>query len=119
MSRSPIRRILLPAAIVSTSIFALMMMGVTCLRSLETMAQDRSTYSAQQTVNWVLPTERDNHRIRQAGIALIVSVGGGLLTVEGLRRWYAFRQSAQTRSKQLGLEEFFQETNSPSDEFSP
>ncbi len=116
MSRSPVRRILLPAAIVSTSIFALMMIGFTLLRSLETSAHDRAANSANQTADWILPAEYDIYRIRQVGMALIVSVAAGLVTVEGLRRWYAFRESAATKAKQLGLEEFLQDAQSPSEE---
>ena len=116
MSRSPLSQILLPAAIVSASIFALMMAGFTILRSPDTIAYERENL-ANQSKEWILPSERDNYRIRQVGMALIVSVGTGLLTVEGLRRWYAFHGSAQNKAKRLGLEEFLQETESPSDKF--
>ncbi len=116
MTRSPVKKILLPAVLVSIGIFALMMAVFATLRSPESTARNRPQDLDEQTEEWILPAERDNHRIRQVGMAFIVSVSAGMVAVEGLRRWYAFHESGQTKARQLGLEDFLLDERSHPEE---
>jgi hypothetical protein len=116
MTRSPVKKILLPAVLVSIGIFALMMTMFSALRSPEPPPRQRLQDLDEPTEEWILPAERDNHRIRQVGMAFILSVSAGMVAVEGLRRWYAFHESGQIKVRQLGLEDFLLEEHAQSEE---
>jgi ABC-type Fe3+-siderophore transport system permease subunit len=107
MNSSPIKRILLPAVGVSTSMFALFMVVFAIHISNEPPLPTRSAPDVDPNFSqMILLTEQGNARVRQVGLALIVSVGTGLVAVEALRRWYAFHDSGQIKAKQLGIEQF-------------
>jgi hypothetical protein len=113
MSSSPVKRILLPTVGVSVGIFFLMMAAFAAYRSSTPSFRQSSVNPEDEMAQTILASEQGNWRVRQVGLALMVSIGSGLAIVEVLRRWYAFRDSGETKAKQLGLEEFFATESNP------
>ena len=116
MSRSPVTKIFLPTVSVTLGLFTLMMLLFVLFKDPKENISDRQEMAMLQEKAWLLPTQRSYRQIRQVGLALMISTSAGMLTAEGLRRWYAFRDLGQTKAKQLGLEEFLREVELQSEE---
>jgi hypothetical protein len=109
MKQSPITKLLLPSVLMSSLCFAGLMIICSQLRSNEAIPilRSPSEYRLESDkARFVLPPEYANWRVRQVGFVIMVSVSVGILTVEGLRRWYGFQNSGAIKAKELGLEDF-------------
>ena len=106
MSNSLFRSLLLPTVLVSGTVFsALLITFVTHQPRLEAIDESASEMG---TTQYVSPKERRDATIRYVGFSVIVSVGVGVATIEGLRKWRSFWDSPQDKAKQFGLEQLLQ-----------
>jgi hypothetical protein len=107
MSSSPFKNLLLPTVLVSGTVFsALLITFVAHQPPPEAIDEAASEMGRTQ---YVSPKERRESTIRYVGFSVMVSVGVGIATVEGLRKWRSFWESPQDKAKQFGLEQFLQE----------
>jgi hypothetical protein len=106
MQRSTVNRLLLPATAVSLCIFA----GCLTVMTLQKSAMvgiDQVTSETGETRPY--PTyERRSLAIQQVGLAVILGASAGFVTVELLRKWWAFRSLGESKLKQLGVLEFLE-----------
>lgn len=105
MNQSPFHRLLLPSALAFSISFTVVtgfllpnILRVASLRPVDTDTHYR------------LIDGRQGATSRYVGLAIIVGVVSGLMTFEGLRRWYQYRNSAQIKAEELGLLPLLQET---------
>jgi hypothetical protein len=99
MSDSPVKKFFLPAFLVSIAVFLLLGLSFTTnkdnpliaklllLGSRDVQLGSRNTYG--------------NLVIRYVGVAIILSVGSGVATVEGIRKWQAWQEAGQDRKQRL------------------
>ncbi|MBC7824591.1 MAG: hypothetical protein H7126_12105 [Candidatus Parcubacteria bacterium] len=107
MSSSPFRNILLPAVLVSGTVFSVLLTTFIAHQP-RPKAIDESISETGGT-QYLSPKERKDTLIRYAGFSVIVSVGVGFATIEGLRKWRYFWESPQDKAEQFGLERILQE----------
>jgi hypothetical protein len=113
MQRSTVNRLILPATAVSICIFA----GCLTVMTLQKSAMvgvDQVTSETGETRPY--PTyERRSLAIQQVGLAVILAASSGFITVELLRKWWAFRHLGESKLKQLGIAEFMMASRSAAD----
>lgn len=94
MSNSPFRNLVLPAILVSTTVFTVLNLTVVSRNSSPAFSSDASEAQEPQQN----PTQPKDFLIRYVGFTIIISVGMGIATVEGLRKWQAFREASRIRT---------------------
>lgn len=106
MSGSPFKTVVLPAVLISTTVFSALTLSFVSRRSeavtLKLQAADSEEVQASSVY------ESKDFAIRYVGLTIILSVGSGVLTVEGLRRFYTLRESMQIKRQRSRLEKRLQ-----------
>lgn len=109
MNQSPFHRLLLPSALafsisfsVVTSFLLPRILHIVSLRPVDTDTHYRLIDGSQRATS------------RYVGLAIIAGAISGLMTFEGLRRWYQYRNAAHVKAEELGLLSFLQEPASDS-----
>ncbi len=107
MSSSPFRNILLPTVLVSGTVFSALL--ITFVAHQPRPAAIDKSISETGEAQYISPKEHRDALIQYVGFSMIVSVGVGVATIEGLRKWRYFWESPQDKAKQFGLERILQE----------
>jgi hypothetical protein len=104
MQRSTANRLILPATAVALCMFAGCLTVMTLQKSA-VVGVDQITSETGETSPY--PTyERRSLAIQQVGMAVILGATSGFVTVELLRKWWAFRTLGESKLKRLGIDEF-------------
>lgn len=106
MSGSPFKTVVLPAVLISTAVFSALTLSFVSRRS-EAVALKMQPAESEE-VQPISIYESKDFAIRYVGLTIILSVGSGVLTVEGLRRGYALRESIQIKRQRSRLEQRLQ-----------
>jgi hypothetical protein len=102
MQNSNVRRLLFPAIAASTLVFGLTLLLLGTHKSdwFEQVAQTRKEDLSR---DYTLTHRGRDAAIRVVGSAIVLSVATGILTVELLRKWYAYREDIDQKAEDLGL----------------
>ncbi len=102
MQNSNVRRLLFPAIAASTLVFGLtlLLLGTHKADWFEQVAKTRQEDLAR---DYTLTHRGRDAAIRVVGSAIVLSVATGILTVELLRKWYAYREGIDQKAEDLGL----------------
>jgi hypothetical protein len=104
-SPSPsVRRLLFPSIAAAGLVFivSLTVMGSQKSAWFERVARVRA--EDNQRAYALTNNGRDN-AIRVVGLAIVLSVGTGIVTVELLRKWYGFQERVDLKAEEMGLNE--------------
>jgi hypothetical protein len=101
MGDSVFKRLLLPGIVVFCTVFSTAILTIISRPAAILPADPDRSEVAQRLLN----NAQKDQVIRSVGVAIIISSAAGILTVAGLRRWYAVMAAAEARAKQLGIGE--------------
>ncbi len=102
MQNSNVRRLLFPAITASTLVFGitLLLLGTHKADWFEQVAKTRQ---GDLDRDYTLTHRGRDTAIRVVGSAIVLSVTTGIVTVELLRKWYAYREDIDQKVEDLGL----------------
>ncbi|NET60472.1 MAG: TetR family transcriptional regulator [Symploca sp. SIO2E6] len=95
MNNSPLSSVLLPAVIVSSTVFSTLTIPFALIRS-EPVVIELPFYSGE--IQPIFSGEHNEVAIPYIGFAIVVSVGAGMTTVDVYRRWQEIRKDLQKKS---------------------
>ncbi|MBD2022564.1 hypothetical protein H6F43_20490 [Leptolyngbya sp. FACHB-36] len=99
MPSSPFKALVLPAVLVSGTVFAVLML-ILVDRKPVSSTLDPLTVTGDESL---LPGDRQYLVVRQVGFAVLISAGAGIATAEVLRKARSFHNSAEAKAEALGL----------------
>jgi hypothetical protein len=102
MQNSNVRRLLFPAIAASTLVFGLTLLLMGTYKS-DWFEQVAKTRKGDLDRDYTLTHRGRDAAIRVVGSAIVLSVATGILTVELLRKWYAYREDIDQKVEDLGL----------------
>ncbi len=102
MQNSNVRRLLFPAIAASTLVFGLMLLLLGTQKS-DWFEQVAKTRQGDLDRDYTLTHRGRDAAIRVVGTAIVLSVTTGIVTVELLRKWYAYREGIDQKVEDLGL----------------
>lgn len=102
MQNSNVRRLLIPAMTAAAAVFGitLLILGTQKADWFEQVAKTRNEDLGR---DYTLTHRGRDAAIRVVGSAIVLSVATGIMTVELLRKWYAFREEIDQKAEDLGL----------------
>lgn len=102
MQNSNVRRLLIPAMTAAATVFGitLLILGTQKADWFEQVAKTRNEDLGR---DYTLTHRGRDAAIRVVGSAIVLSVATGIVTVELLRKWYAFREEIDQKAEDLGL----------------
>ncbi len=115
MSNSALSNVLLPAVFVSGVIFSALTVPLALIKSEPVVVELPSLGSMDIPPVEIPPVFDGDHKeiaIPYIGFAIVISVGGGMATVEVYRRWQQWQESAITEKEQESSNQKPQELNS-------
>lgn len=115
MSNSALSNVLLPAVFVSGVIFSALTVPLALIKSEPVVVELPSLGSMDIPPVEIPPIFDGDHKevaIPYIGFAIVISVGGGMATVEVYRRWQQWQESAITEKEQESSNQKPQELNS-------
>ncbi len=107
MVRFPLAKVLLPAVLVSASIFTMLTLPFVLTRSRPIVIELSPLFSGE--IEPIFSPERKDFAIRYLGFVIVISVGAGLITAEMLRKTHSTREFAETKEQLSGLQKKVQE----------
>lgn len=102
MQNSNVRRLLFPAIAASTLVFGLTLLFLGTHKS-DWFEQVAKTRQGDLDRDYTLTHRGRDAAIRVVGSAIVLSVATGIVTVELLRKWYAYREDIEQKVEDLGL----------------
>lgn len=102
MSGSPFKTVVLPSILVATTVFSALTLSFVSRRSELATLKLQAAESEEAKPSDIY--ESKDFAIRYVGLTIILSVGSGVLTIEGLRRWNGLRESMQIKRQRSRLE---------------
>lgn len=102
MQNSNVRRLLFPAIAASTLVFGLTLLLLGTYKS-DWFEQVAKVRKGDLDRDYTLTHRGRDAAIRVVGSAIVLSVATGILTVELLRKWYAYREGIDQKVEDLGL----------------
>jgi hypothetical protein len=102
MQNSNVRRLLFPAIAASTLVFGLTLLLLGTHKS-DWFEQVAKVRKGDLDRDYTLTHRGRDAAIRVVGSAIVLSVATGILTVELLRKWYAYREDIDQKVEDLGL----------------
>ncbi len=102
MQNSNVRRLLFPAIAASTLVFGLTLLLLGTHKS-DWFEQVARTRQGDLDRDYTLTHRGRDAAIRVVGSAIVLSVATGIVTVELLRKWYAYREDIDQKVEDLGL----------------
>ena len=115
MSNSALSNVLLPAVFVSGVVFSALTVPLALIKSEPVVVELPSLGSMDIPPVEIPPVFDGDHKeiaIPYIGFAIVISVGGGMATVEVYRRWQQWQESAITEKEQESSNQKSQELNS-------
>jgi hypothetical protein len=107
MVRFPLAKVLLPAVLVSASIFTAMTLPFVLTKSRPIVIELAPIFSGE--IEPIFRPDRKEVAIRYLGFVIVISVGAGLITAEMLRKAHSTRELAETQEQLSGLQKRLQE----------
>ncbi len=102
MQNSNVRRLLFPAIAASTFVFGVTLLILGTYNS-DWFEQVAKTRKGDLDRDYTLTHRGRDAAIRVVGSAIVLSVATGIVTVELLRKWYAYRENIDQKVEDLGL----------------
>lgn len=113
MSSYSLSNILLPAVCVSSAVFSTLTVPFALIKS-EPVAIELPFYSGE--IQPIFDGQHKEVAIPYIGFSIVVSVGAGMATVEVMRRWNQFRESALLQEEESNSQDFGLSAQSKADE---
>jgi hypothetical protein len=102
MQTSNVRRLLFPSIAAATLVFGLTLLFLGTQKA-DWFEQVAKTRKGDLDREYTLTHRGRDAAIRVVGSAIVLSVATGILTVELLRKWYAYREDIDQKVADLGL----------------
>jgi hypothetical protein len=113
MSSFPLRTVILPAVLVSSAVFSTLTLPFVLLK--EPIAIDIPPLLSGGRIEPMFDAENKDVAIRYVGIAILLSVGAGIGTVELLRARHSAQELTQTKNQLSSLKLSLQEKSGQAD----
>jgi hypothetical protein len=117
MSSFPLRTVILPAVLISSSVFSTLTLPFVLLK--EPIAIDIPPFLSGGRIEPMFDAENKDVAIRYVGIAILLSVGAGIGTVEFLRARHSAQELTQAKSQLSSLKLSLQEKAGLTDSSNP
>ena len=102
MTSYPLSNVLLPAVIISSAVFSTLTLPFAFIKK-EPLVVEVPPFPPVE-IQPLLNGEHKDVAIPYIGFAIVVSVGAGMVSVEVIRRWNAYRESALTQKQEQNLQ---------------
>jgi hypothetical protein len=102
MTSYPLSNVLLPAVIISSAVFSTLTLPFAFIKKEPLVVEVPPLGSVE--IQPLLNGEHKDVAIPYIGFAIVVSVGAGMASVEVIRRWNAYRESALDQKQEQNLQ---------------